>query len=332
MKKTSSGVEHNSEAGLVHFDDDLYALTFNLMKVTPADHIIASAIRDGIISEETTIVETTSGTLGLGLALVCHHYGLRLTLVSDGAIRGPLLERIRDLGAEVEIVEPRPGEGIQKTRLDRLHRLMAASDTFCPHQYDNPKNAESYEGIGAEVARHLPDIGRIVGPVGSGGSLCGLTTAIRREARARDRVRAVAVDTPGSTLFGLPDRPRGLRGLGNSLHPKNLQTRLIDAVYWVTYTDAANATRTLHARTGIYAGPTSGAAYLAAANERRHRTAPQGPIVFVCPDRGDRYPEVYSDEHIVAEEIWDVPPAGPRDGITSTCWSEWGRRELDISA
>ncbi|PXA75262.1 MULTISPECIES: pyridoxal-phosphate dependent enzyme [Auritidibacter] len=331
MKQVTNTIEHNSDINLVKVDDGLYALAFGLMKLTPAEHIITSALNDGTISSDTTIVETTSGTLGLGLALVCRHYGLRLILVSDDAIRGPLLGRIQDLGAQVEIVEPKPGEGIQKTRLDRLHALLDEGSAFCPHQYDNAKNAESYHKIGEEIAQRLPSVGTIVGPVGSGGSLCGLTTALRSHGQKQDAVRAVAVDTPGSTLFGLPDAPRELRGLGNSLHPKNLKTTMIDQVYWVTYRDAVAATRALHARAGIYAGPTSGAAYLAAIDDMRERQKLNGPVIFVCPDRGDRYPEVYSGDDELIKMLAEVPWA--TDGeVHSTCKHNWARKELHIDA
>lgn len=328
MNTSVTSVDLNSTPHLIQVEDDLYALTFDLMKVTPAKYIIEAALRTGQITQDTTVVETTSGTLGLGLALVCHHHGLRLALVSDDAIRGPLLERIQDLGARVEIVTPRPGEGIQKTRMNKLRQLLALPNTFCPQQYDNPLNTESYRAIGMMVADRVPGTACIVGPVGSGGSLCGITAAIRETSQARDTLRSVAVDTPGSILFGLPDRPRKLRGLGNSLHPKNLRAEMIDTVYWVSYADAAKATRLLHSQSGIYAGPTSGAAYLAAVNDRQNHFM-QGPTIFICPDRGDRYPEVYSPDHADPRALPEVPYTHTPEAVTMTAWTNWNRKGLN---
>ncbi|GAA1532396.1 pyridoxal-phosphate dependent enzyme [Brevibacterium picturae] len=332
MKITHNRIDHNSGIDLVRVDEDLFALVFTLMKLTPAEYIIAKALRAHRINNDTRVVETTSGTLGLGLAIVCSQHGLPLTLVSDSAIRGPLLERIRDLGATVEIVSPANGEGIQQTRLRRVKELLEQGNCFWPQQYDNPMNAEAYHSIGNDLASHLPGVDTIVGPVGSGGSLCGITAALRNRGLKGSGVRAIAVDTPGSTLFGLPDQPRSLRGLGNSIHPKNLQTNLVDSVYWVTYPDAANATRHLHSRSGIYAGPTSGASYLAAVRDREMRPKGSGPTVFVCPDRGDRYPEVYSDEYSEVHSLPTAPDSPEGEPVHSTCHRPWNRQELTTYA
>ena len=134
----------------------------------------------------------------------------------------------------------------------------------------------------------------------------------------------VAVDTPGSVLFGLPDSKRKLRGLGNSLHPTNLDTALVDAVYWITYDDAASATRTLESLAGIYCGPTSGAAFLAAANEQL--TYPmEGDTLFVCPDRGDRYPEVFSNTYHAQSPLPVIPQVDDSKSVQGTSRMEWGR-------
>ncbi|WP_294006755.1 pyridoxal-phosphate dependent enzyme [Streptomyces sp.] len=87
-------------------------------------------------------------------------------------------------------------------------------DSFCPEQYSNPDNPASYRVIAELLADQLGTVDCLVGPVGSGGSMCGNTRALREHT---PQTRAIGVDSHRSLLLGQPDGPRQLRGIGNSL-------------------------------------------------------------------------------------------------------------------
>lgn len=283
---------------------------FEVMKTLPALRIIDTAIARGEIRAHTTVVETTSGTFGLGLAMVCAIRGIGLHLVSDPAIDGFLRARIEDLGARVTVVRaPDPIGGYQTARLREVRRVCAGtSDTYVPSQYGNPRNPEAYASVAQHILEHVGPPSCVVGPVGSGGSMCGTVRALRRA--AGPQVRAVAVDTHGSVLFGQQDSPRLLRGLGNSLLPPNLDHTVFDEVQWLPAPLAFAATRLLHRRHALYMGPTSGAAYAAARDTARRHA---GPVVVLLPDTGHRYEHTVYDEAWIAREVGPLPdlPDGP---------------------
>ena len=107
-------------------------------------------------------------------------------------------------------------------------------------------------------------------------------------------VHGVAVDTPFSVLFGQPDAHRDLRGLGNSIQPRNLCHSLFEDVHWISARLAFHNTRRLHRKHGIFSGPTSGAAFTAA--EWYSAMHPEEVVAAVFPDSGVRYMEtVYND-------------------------------------
>lgn len=319
---------------LVRLGDRLIGAAFDVMKTLPARHMIDAAIAGGDVRAGTTVVETTSGTFGLGLAMVCAVRGLPLRLVSDPAIDGYLRERIEDLGASVEVIRtPDPSSGYQGARLAEVHRICSTpGDWYVPSQYANPVNPASYSALAELLRRSLGGApAAVVGTVGSGGSMCGTVTTLRRDDPG---VRAIGVDTHGSILFGQDESLRTLRGLGNSILPPNLDHRVFDSVHWVDAASAFDATRTLHREHGLYMGPTSGAAWLVA---QRVAGEIEGDVVVILPDSGHRYEStVYHDPwlreqgHLGEHRSTSPTPvaAPPRHGAGWQCIG-WNRRTLD---
>jgi cysteine synthase A len=320
---------------VVQLEGRLYAACFQLMKLLPARHILARAREEGVIRPGSVVIETTSGTFGLALAMICALDGYRLILVSDPAIDDPLKRRLEDLGARVEIVrEPSAVGGYQRARLDRMAEVQREfPDHFCPSQYANPLNPDSYAALAEHLTAAVGRVDCLVGTVGSGGSMCGTSSHLRR---LNPGLRAVGVDTHGSVLFGQPDAKRLLRGLGNSLMPQNLNHAVFDEVHWVTAAEAFLATRVLHRSSAIFMGGTSGAAYMAARWEARRD--PAANVVVLLPDEGYRYQEtIYKNEWLRENGVWleELPgepaPVGHPSEVSAGRWSRmpWGRRSLE---
>lgn len=318
---------------LVRLAPNLYAACFTLMKLIPARFILRRALEDGRLEADTVIVETTSGTFGLALAMEAVHLDRRLILVSDPVIDERLHRRLTDLGAVVERVPASAGSmvgGYQAARLERLEQIRRQHrSTFCPEQYTNPDNPRSYATVAELFLECLGQIDCVVGPVGSGGSMCGTVTYLRS---VLPECRAIGVDTHCSVLFGQPDGHRELRGMGMSLMPANLDHSVFDSVHWCSPAAAYAATRRLHQKHALFMGPTSGAAYLVA--EWWAATHRGALTVVMMPDEGYRYLDtVYDDEWLAGRgHLGEQPPAEPVhvDDPTKSDgpWTayEWARR------
>ena len=329
--------QYSTEAQLlprmIRLTDNLYAASFTLMKLVPAHHILRRAMDRGELAKGGLIVETTSGTFGLALAMEAALLGCRLVLVSDPVLDVRLQRQLSDLGTSFEIChEPSPTGGYQEARLRQLAEIRAAEpDSFCPEQYSNPGNPAAYRIVAEHFVRALGTVDCVVGPVGSGGSMCG---TVRRLRDLGQDVHAVAVDTPASVLFGPPDGPRQLRGLGNSLMPANLDHGVFDEVHWCTAPLAHAATRELHREHALFHGPTSGAAFQVARWWARRN--PDRRCVVMLPDEGYRYQDtVYNDAWLaenggrpqtaLAEPVRKTHPADPG---SEWGWYPWRRRSL----
>jgi cysteine synthase A len=287
------------------------------MKDRVARQVILDARRSGALAEGAPIVESSSGTMALGLALVGAHLGHPVHIVTDPRIDQITLTKLEMLGCTVHIVAAMTDQGWQSARLERLAELLDELPwAFWPRQYTNPQNPLAYQTLASELLADLGAIDVLVGSVGSGGSLCGTARALLPDL---PDLRVVAVDCVGSVLFAQPDMPgRRQSGLGNSLHPGNLDHTVIDEVHWLSDAEAFDATRRLASDQQIFAGNSAGSVYRAMTHLAA-RAEPGTRIVGILPDRGDRY----------MENVFRADPAGeiatePVEvtyGATVTSWS-----------
>jgi cysteine synthase len=319
---------------LVRLRPNLIGLAFPLMKLLPARFIIRKALEQGELAPGALIAETTSGTFGLSLAMVARLHGHPLTLVSDPSIDAPLRRRLEDLGAHVQILrDPGPTGAFQRARLEALERVLEENPgSFCPRQYSNPHNPASYAPCAEQLAHAAGAVDCVVGPVGSGGSLCGISSYLRL---IFPELSVVGVDTHRSVIFGQSDGRRMLRGLGNSIVPPNVDHSAFDLVHWVGAAEAFRAARELHREHALFMGPTSGAAFLVA--DWWARENPDAMAAVVLPDEGYRYQDtVYDDAWIEANGLrldrlprhpveWDHP----HDGRDPWAFYRWDRREYE---
>lgn len=286
------------------------------MKDRVAKQVIVDARRGGLLAEGAPIVESSSGTMALGLALVGTYLGHPVHIVTDPRIDPITRAKLETLGCVVHVVEAMTSQGWQSARLERLAELMSTLDgAFWPRQYSNPQNPLAYAALAAELRADLGTVDILVGSVGSGGSLCGTSRALLHEL---PELRVVAVDCVGSVLFAQPDRPwRRQSGLGNSLHPENLDHSLIDEVHWLSDDEAFAAARALAREQKIFAGNTSGSVYRVL-RYLAERAVPGTRLVGILPDRGDRY---VSTVFAVAPSAGPGAPACVPYGTSVSAWS-----------
>ncbi|GGS10619.1 hypothetical protein Snoj_14940 [Streptomyces nojiriensis] len=294
------------------------------MKDRVARNILLEARRLGTLKPGAPVIESSSGTMALGVALVGRSLGHEVHIVTDPRIDPVTLAKLRALGCRVHVVEAMTSHGWQSARLERLAELLdELPGAFWPQQYTNPDNPGAYRTLAGELLQDLGQFDTLVGAVGSGGSLCGTARALRESLPA---LHVVGVDCVGSALFGQPDVPQRLQsGLGNSLLPKNLDRTLVDEVHWLNDHEAFAATWDLAREQQIFGGNTSGSVYRVLTG-LADRAEPGTRIVGILPDRGDRYADtVYNDEHWDAHRLREVPtataPAALAPEGTARTWS-----------
>lgn len=304
MKVYNSAIESMELPNIIQLERNLYCANFRLMKLLPANYIIRNAITKEYLNKSSIVIETSSGTFGLGLAMVCNLYGFKLFIVSDPVMDIFLKRRLEYLGAKVIIVKKANIiGGFQSSRLDQIVILRKQyPNNFWTNQYDNPDNPNSYVRVAEQIYNTIGNIDIIVGSVGSGGSMCGITSHLRKYNK---NLYAVGVDTNGSVLFGQDDKPRILRGLGNSIIPKNLNHAIFNEIHWIEANQAYLETRNLYNKYSVFCGGTSGAAY--SVGNWLKMTYPDKRILMVFPDEGYRYQNtIYNNNWLKKEGLNNI--------------------------
>lgn len=264
----------------------LECLSAGGMKARPAVAMLLAARDRGELRPGAVVVESTSGTLGIGLAFACQALGHPVVLVVDNELEPAMRALLRAHGARLEIVDrPHPTGGWQQARLDRLcsvlHDLPGA---YWPDQYNNPDNPSGYAGLARELVEQLEQVDVLVCSVGTGGHSAGVIAMLRRY---WPRIRLVGVDTVGSTIFGQPARSRVMRGLGSSIYPRNVAYDEFDEVHWLGPVEVVDACRRLARDCFVSGGWSTGAVALVSAWVARVEAG--ASVVTIFPDGPHRY-------------------------------------------
>lgn len=276
------------------------------VKDRSALNMLVEARAQGKIGPHTTIIESTSGNLGIGLAQACLHFGLHLICVVDTNITPANLAILQAYGVEVDMVrEPdRPGGDLLSTRIRRVaHLCELIEDAFWVNQYANLANARAHYETMAEIHQQLP--GRfdyLFVATSSCGTLRGCCDYARREL---PETRIIAVDAVGSVIFGQEARKRLIPGHGASRVPELYAAGMEDDFVHVSDRECVQGCRRLLATEAIFAGGSSGGV-IAGLHKYRHAIPEDSVCVAILCDRGERYLDTIYSPTWVREHFGDM--------------------------
>ncbi|MDU9006783.1 2,3-diaminopropionate biosynthesis protein SbnA [Sedimentitalea todarodis] len=270
-------------------------------KDRPARYMIEQALADGRLSPGDTVVESSSGNMGIGLAQTCAYYGLKFICVVDPNAQSQNVAIIRALGGQIELVEDAINGDFLAARLERVAELLGAStNSFWPNQYAHTDNPASHEaGTIAEIDAALPDqIDYLFVACSSTGTARGCRDYLRRMGRA---TKVVAVDAMGSTLFDGVAGPRKISGMGAGRLPELARGQSFDELVRVADITCVAGCRRAVAREGFLVGGSGGGvleAVRSMQDDLRGKTA-----VAIIHDSGARYLGTVFDADWVQREL-----------------------------
>jgi N-(2-amino-2-carboxyethyl)-L-glutamate synthase len=277
-------------------------------KDRPAARMIQDALDSGLIDLGATVVESTSGNTGIGLAQACRYHGIRLICVVDARAHAKSVRAMRALGADVRIVEqPEPETGdLLVARLALVRRLLAATpNSFWPDQYANESNPAAHAaGTMREIDEALEgQIDYLFVATSTTGTLRGCGDYLRERARS---TRIVAVDSTGSALFGGVRGTRRLPGFGAGVETRLSADADHDELMRVSDLDCVVGCRGLAEREAILAGASAGGvAFALEARSAQMDSGSRCAVIFA--DGGTGYLETVYDDAWVERELGCAP-------------------------
>ncbi len=258
------------------------------IKLKAATEMVEAADRDGVLSPDSILVESSSGNLGVALSMIAASKGYRFLCVTDSRCNLSTRMLMEALGSQVHIIaEPDASGGYLGARIDYVRGLCASDERYVwLNQYAHPGNWQAhYRTTAPEIARQFSRLDVLFVGAGTTGTLMGCARYFRGWHRP---VRIIAVDSVGSVTFGGPPGRRMIPGLGTSVRPPLLDESYVDEVIFVEEADTIRACHRLARRGFLFGGSTgtvvSGATGWLDRHDTRELTA-----VAIAPDLGERY-------------------------------------------
>lgn len=249
--------------------------------------MIEDAELKGILQPGATIIEPTSGNIGVGLAFVSAVKGYKLILTMPDTMSVERRTLLKALGAELVLT---PGVNGMKGAIAKAEELKAAHPgAVILQQFENPANPTIHlRTTGLEIWRDTEGkVDIFVAGVGTGGTVSGVGEALKMRA---PNVKIVAVEpTDSPVLSGGKPGSHKIQGIGAGFVPKNYKASVVDEIIQVQNDDAIRTSRELAKEEGLLVGISSGAAVYAAMQLAKLPENEGKMIVALLPDTGERY-------------------------------------------
>src|SRR5262245_28481754 len=251
--------------------------------------------RTGALGHGRILLDATSGNTGIAYAMLGAARGHRVRLCVPSNVTPERKRLLQIYGADLILTDPMEGsDGAIK-----MARAINAGDPdryFYPDQYSNPANWRAhYNSTALEILEQTDGrITHFVAGLGTSGTFVGTGRRLKQE---RPDIMLVAVQ-PDSPLHGL----EGLKHMASAIVPAIFDPALADVNAHASTDDAHELTRRLAREEGLFVGPSSGAALLAALEVADGLRS--GVVVVIFPDGGDRY---------LSDPLWDASSVGDRD-------------------
>lgn len=277
----AEGVDANLMAKLEHFNPG------GSVKDRTAFAMIKKAEQDGLLNENSVIIEPTSGNTGVGLAVVTASKGYKLVLVMPDTMSVERRDLLSALGAEVVLSDGKQGMKAAVALAEKLRDNTPNSIIL--HQFENTANAISHKNNTAkEIWEDLDgNIDIFISGIGTGGTVTGIGEFLKEQ---NPNIKVIGVE-PDCSPFLTKDEsgPHKIQGIGIGFYPPLLKREVMDEIVTVTCREAKAACQKIAATEGALMGISSGAAMLVATRVGKRPENKGKNILVICADNGERY-------------------------------------------
>ena len=276
--------------------------------------IVQDAIKRKLITKGGTIVEGTAGNTGIGLAIVCKEYGLKLKIVIPKTQSVEKKETLKDLGAELIEVDAvpyaNPKNYIKQSKqiAEELNKTNS-NGVYWANQFDNTINTEAHIQTTAEEIwnQTAGTVDGFICAVGTGGTLAGVSIGLKNKNK---NIKIALSDPMGSSLYShvknnkLESSGSSItEGIGTGRITKNFEKALVDEAFQTDDIEALNLVYDLIEKQKIILGGSSGI-NIAGAIKLAKKMGPGKTIITILCDHGKRYAsKIFNKEFLKSKNL-----------------------------
>ena len=255
------------------------------------DRIGVAMIEDleqqGKLTQDSVLIEPTSGNTGIALAFACAAKNYKLILTMPETMSLERRKMLALFGAQLELTEGAKGMKGAIARADEL--LAEIPNAISPRQFSNPANPQIHQDSTAQEIWEdtKGEVDAIVSGIGTGGTFTGTGRFLKAK---NPNIKMIAVEPEDSAVIsGNPPGPHKIQGIGAGFIPDNMDTKLLDEVLCVGNETACQAARFLAKCEGIPGGISSGAALSCGIEVGQRDSMKDKTIIIIIPSFAERY-------------------------------------------
>lgn len=253
----------------------------------------------GISPSKHTLIESSSGNLGIALSIICKLRKYNFICITDPNTLPIAESYMSAYGAQIiKVTERDKVGGFLNTRIELIQLMLKQDENLIwTNQYASKYNPLAhYNTTAREIFGKFPKLDYLFIGAGTTGTLVGCAKFFKEHS---PRTKIIAVDNKGSVTFGFLPSPRFIPGLGTSRKPEICSTENVAEVILVPEEETAIMCNHLRKKHGLFLGGSSGTVMYAAKNYINTLSNKDISLVVISPDFGDKYfTTVYNEEWI----------------------------------
>ena len=260
------------------------------IKIRTAYEMILAAEKEGLIKEDTIIVEPTSGNQGIGLALVGAVRGYHTVIIMPDSVSEERRKLVRHYGADVKLIHDAGDIGacIDECLQTALRMQEKDPRVFVPQQFANINNVKAHKNHTAlEIMEQVAgQIDGFCSGIGTGGTITGIGEVLKAQ---YPDIEIWAVEPENAAILAGGTIGTHLQmGIGDGIIPDILNQQIYDNIYVISDSEALDTAKRLAREEGLMCGISSGT-NVAAALKLAKKLGPEKTVVTVLPDTAERY-------------------------------------------
>ena len=253
------------------------------IKDRPVFEIVKNMIENKMITDQSILIEATSGNVGISLSYIGKELGIPVVIVMPSSMSKQRREMISNNGAKLVLID-----GTMTDCVNYVNELMAKDSRYlCLKQFENPLCVKAhYEHTGVEILNDIKDIDCLVCGIGTSGTIMGCSKYLKSQ---NPNIKVIGVEPFSSPFINrhIAGKHR-IEGIGAGFIPLLYELKYVDEVEEVKDEEAYEKAKELYKEENIFCGISSGAA-LAGALQYVRKNNEVKNVVIILPDLGDRY-------------------------------------------